>query len=113
MLELVEQARLGLLELFEGGRRFRVARLVRVAAQRQLAKALGHLLLAHVPNRLSREVGVGLGQLQRVEVVDGAQDARDLLGRAVRRLPTTVEGHFARQLAGEVFSGCLSTVVAR
>ena len=34
MLKLVEKARLGLPELLEGGRRFRVARLVRVAAQR-------------------------------------------------------------------------------
>ena len=91
--ELVEQARLGLLEQLERGRRFRVARLVRVAAQRQLAEALGHLLLAHVPNRLSREVSVRLGQLQPVEVVGRAQDRRDLLRRATRSLPTTIEHH--------------------
>jgi hypothetical protein len=91
--ELVEQARLGLLEQLERGRRFRVARLVWVAAQRQLAEALGHLLLAHVPNRLSREVSVRLGQLQPVEVVGRAQDRRDLLRRATRSLPTAIEHH--------------------
>ena len=100
LLELVEQARLGLLEQLERGRRFRVARLVRVAAERQLAEALRHLLLAHVPHRLSREIRVRLGQLQPVEVVGRAQDRRDLLGRATRRLPTAIEHHRRRRRRG-------------